>query len=198
VIQPAGVILAAGRASRMGRPKQLLPYGSTSVLGSVIAAADTSRLERVVVVIGAYVEDVSADAALTRVEVVVNPDPDRGNMSSLLIAAEQVGDRPILLMMGDMPGLPAEVIDAHLDAWARDPASMRVTAYLDRRGHPLLLPSALVADLPNLEGLRPLWALTADPSTAILAVDGNMPVDVDTPEDYRAALESRRREQDGG
>ncbi len=185
---PVGVILAAGLATRMGRPKQLLPYRDTTVLGSVIAAARASRLERVILVLGAYRDEVEAAVDTVGVAVVHNPEPERGNLSSLLIAGAEAGDAPIVLLMGDMPGIAPAVIDAHIAAWDESPAWMRVTEYHDGRGHPFLLAPDLVAGLSELEGPKPLWALTQMPAAESLVVDEPMPVDVDTPEDYGEAL----------
>jgi len=173
----------------MGRPKQLLPYGNTTVLGQVVDTAVDSRLSRVVVVVGSYYDEVVGRLQRDDVDVVTNPDPDRGNLSSLLVASGEVAPAPILLLMGDMPGLPAAVINRHLDEFAKAPAWLRVTEYSDGRGHPLLLSSELVADLDQLHGPKVLWRLTADERTRSLVVDGPMPVDVDTPEDYQAALD---------
>ncbi len=186
--RPVGVILAAGSATRMGRPKQLLPYRDTTVLGSVIAAARRSRLERVILVLGAYGDEVGAAVDTDRVEVVHNPAPERGNLSSLLVAAIELGDRPVLLLMGDMPGIDPAVIDAHLDAWEESPAPMRITGYSDTAGHPFMLSPEVVGTLSELDGPKPLWALARAATTEVLAVAQPMPVDVDTPEDYGEAL----------
>lgn len=186
--RPVGVILAAGLATRMGRPKQLLPYRDTTVLGSVIAAARASRLERVILVLGAYGDDVLAAVDTEGVEVVHNLQPERGNLGSLLIAVAEVGGSPVLLLMGDMPGIEPTVIDAHLDAWAESPAWMRITEYADGRGHPFMLSREFVAGLSELDGPKPLWALTQTPAAEALPFAAPMPVDVDTPEDYGEAL----------
>lgn len=186
--RPVGVILAAGLATRMGRPKQLLPYRDTTVLGSVIAAARASRLERVILVLGAYGDDVLAAVDTEGIEVVHNPQPERGNLSSLLIAVAEAAATPILLLMGDMPGVTSAVIDEHVAAWYESPAWMRLTEYNDGRGHPFLMSPDFVAGLSELEGPKPLWALTQAPATEALVVAQPMPVDVDTPEDYGEAL----------
>ena len=191
MIHPVGVVLAAGRADRMGQPKQLLPYGDNTLLGAVIDTAIASRLKRVVVVVGSYGETIVEALHGTDVQFLTNPDPDEGNLSSLLVASHEVAPAPILLLMGDMPGLSAAVIDAHLDAHAESPAWLRVTDYSDGRGHPLMLSAALVAELDDLQGPKVLWKLLADERARSLPIDEPMPVDVDTPEDYSAALERR-------
>ena len=185
--QPVGVVLAAGFSTRMGEPKQLLSYGDTTVLGAVVDTALQSRLERVVVVVGAEADAVRDAIADRAVEIVVNPAPERGNLSSLLCAAQHVGGGPLLLMMGDMPGLPVAVIDAHLEAWAQDPVDMRVTDYVDGRSHPLVIGAGLTARLGDLGGPKPLWKLAGAEDVATLPVQGEAPVDLDTPADYEIA-----------
>ena len=185
---PVAVILAAGRAERMGRPKQLLPYRDTTVLGAVVEAAGAAGFSRPVVVLGAYADEVRRVVDLAGCEVVVNPDPDRGNLSSLRVAAAITADAPVLLLMGDMPGIEPTVLAAHVEAHRREARWLRTTDYEDGIGHPFLLSAELMASLDDLGGSKPLWALTADERATSLEVAGPMPVDVDTPEDYEEAL----------
>ena len=183
-----GVILAGGLSIRMGQPKQLLPYGDGTVLDSVVDAARASKLERICVVLGAYEPEIRYTVGLHEAWTVVNPEPERGNLSSLQAAAKTVGDAAVVLLMGDMPGVEPEVIDRHLEAWSDDPAWLRTTTYADGVGHPFMLSPELIAGLDELSGPKPLWALTQDERTRTLEVSGPMPVDVDTPEDYTEAL----------
>ncbi len=186
--EPVGVILAAGLASRMGRPKQLLPYREGTVLGAVVSAARSSQLSRIAVVLGAYVDEIRHGLDLSEVTVVINPDPERGNLSSLQAAARQYLRSPLLLLMGDMPGIAPDVINDHLHANRLEPTWLRATKYTDGIGHPLMLSPELVAGLDDLAGPKPLWSLLHDERAAVLDVAAAMPVDVDTPEDYGEAL----------
>ena len=82
----AGVVLAAGDSSRMGRPKQLLPYRGTVLVQVAVATALASQLDPVVVVTGAYAAEVEAALDPGEATVIRNPDYRRGNMSSLHLA----------------------------------------------------------------------------------------------------------------
>jgi len=188
VTELVGVILAAGLATRMGSAKQSLPYGESTVLGSVIAAALASRLERVILVLGAHGNETLAAIDTAGIEVVNNPQPERGNPSSLLVATDRAGASPVLLLMGDMPGVDPAVIDAHLDAWSEHPAWMRVTEYSDGIGHPFTLSTELIDDMSSLESPKPLWAAAQSDRTEVLVIEAPMPVDIDTPEDYEDAV----------
>lgn len=185
---PVGVILAAGMATRMRRPKQLLRYGDTTVLGAVVATALESNLDRVVVALGAFESEIRAAIDLSAVEVVVNPEPERGNISSLRLAAGLLEAAPALLLMGDMPGVTAAVINAHLAAWRESPHWLVTTTYEDGMGHPFMLSPELLDSVDDLDGRKPLWRLAASTGATTLRVPGTMPVDIDTPADYHEAL----------
>lgn len=186
--EPVGVILAAGMSTRMGQPKQLLPFGDSTVLETVVDAALCSRLQRVIVVLGAYAEDILAAADLSDVEIVVNPEPERGNLSSLRAAAAVTGGAPVVLLMGDMPGLDPATIDAHLESAAAAPTWLATTTYRDGVGHPFLLSSEIMNRLDQMEGSKPLWRLTENERATSIVVSSDMPTDIDTPDDYGEAL----------
>ena len=82
-----GVVLAAGAAERMGNAKQLLPYKGAILLQHAVDAAEASRLDGVIVVTGAYADEVEAALRVDRAVTVRNPDFRRGNMSSLEVGA---------------------------------------------------------------------------------------------------------------
>ena len=83
----AGIVLAAGSATRMGEPKQLLPYRGSTLLNVVIASAEASRLDHVVVVTGANAEEVGASLVTERATVIFNPDFHRASHPFLLSRA---------------------------------------------------------------------------------------------------------------
>lgn len=173
----------------MGRPKQLLPYRDTTVLGSVVETAAASKLTRTIVVLGAYADAIRAEVDLAAVEVAVNPEPDRGNLSSLLVAVAAAPGDPLLLMMGDAPGLEVATIDEHVDTWHTDPNWLRATRYRDGVvAHPLLLSPELIADLGKDAAEKPLWRFVKSEQATELAVEATAPIDIDTPEDYARAL----------
>ncbi len=113
-----GVVLAAGAATRMGRPKQLMPYRGVPLLQHAVETAERSQLDRVVVVTGAYADDVEGELHTSRAVTVRNPDFRRGNMSSLECGALAVPEAgSYLLLMGDHPDVSVDVIDALVDLW---------------------------------------------------------------------------------
>lgn len=187
-----GIVLAAGESARMGQPKQLLPFEGTTLLHFVIAQAERSRVDDVVVVTGANAEEVEDHMDLRRAVVARNPDYRRGNMSSLATGAGVVPDADaVLLLMGDMPGVDTEVIDRFVDLWRDGQPWAAVAAYQDGIAHPFLLSAPALEAALELEQPKALWTfLVAEPAGDVrhLNVERTRPRDVDTPEDYVALL----------
>jgi molybdenum cofactor cytidylyltransferase len=187
-----GIVLAAGAAERMGRPKQLLPLAGTTLIDVVVQRALASRLPRLVVVTGASHTAVSAAIAPRDVEIVHNASYLDGNLSSLRAGAAAVGDaEAVVILLSDMPGVAPESINGMIDTWDRLHPWAAVASYPDREGHPLLLSRTALEHSLSLEGPKALWRmlrLAPHGEVAHVEFDTAMPIDVDTPHDYEALL----------
>ena len=183
-----GIVLAAGAATRMGTPKQLLPLRGKPMLQHAVDAAEASRLDRVVVVTGAQADDVEAALGVVRAITVRNPDFRRGNMSSLECGADALARAAAyVVLMGDHPDVAVEVIDRVVAVWHAEAPWGVVVAYRDRVGHPFLLSRAALDEAIGIGGPKLLWRLLAEDGTGRvlrLQVDRDAPVDVNTPGDY--------------
>lgn len=185
-----GIILAAGQSRRLGRPKQILPFGDTTVLGRTVANAEASSLERILVVLGAVRDDVVAALAPTRAEIVPNERFELGPLSSVLAGLDAAGAcDAVMLLLGDMPTVDAMVIDTVASAWRRLRPWAAATSYRGDLAHPLVFSAAAFATLRGLTGERPVWDLITRRSEDVLAiaVDRPVPGDIDTWEDYQQA-----------
>lgn len=184
-----GVILAAGSSTRMGKPKQLLPFGGATILQTVVRSAEASQLEEVMVVVA---DTFDTDAvSLERAEWAVNPNPGEGNLSSLLAGSDAWPGQPVMVLLGDMPGVGTDVIDALLQAWDADPGYAAIARYTDGEGHPFILSDPFVASLAHYEGDKALWPLLHEEAKGeVLRLDipSFKPADINTEEDYRNAL----------
>jgi molybdenum cofactor cytidylyltransferase len=191
-----GIVLGAGSSKRLGRPKQTLRFGSTTLLGHVVADVEGSALDRVVVVVGGDAEGVESTLQPTRARVVSNDDYSSGCASSLLAgldAAHEPGaNEPtaMMLLLGDMPGVDKTVIDLVLDQYNRNPSWAGVTRYRDGSiGHPFLFSSAAFETLRALHGDKAVWKIVdREPESRVrrIPVDADLPTDVDTWDDYLA------------
>src|SRR6266850_1454192 len=124
----AALLLAAGRSTRMGRPKLLLPWGKTSVLGHLIDQWQVLQAEQIAVVCAA--DDLLIQAELDRLGFsanyrIVNPAPDRGMLSSIQCAAQWPGWRADLthwaIVLGDQPHISHETLQTIVSFSAANP-----------------------------------------------------------------------------
>lgn len=187
-----GLVLGAGGSRRLGRPKQLLPYRDGTLLGHVVGVARACRFDQLVVTVGGAADEVRARADLSGAEVVVNDAYGDGCSSSIAAALGVVDARcdVLVLMLGDQPGVSAETVAALLAG--RGDAALAVCRYDDGRGHPVAFGRAVFADLARLHGDKGVWRLLdrAGDAVAEVRVDGPVPIDVDTEDDYAAVLAS--------
>ncbi len=185
-----GLVLAAGGSKRLGQAKQLLPYGGAPLLGHVLQTARSCPFDQLLCVVGGASAEVRRVVDLRAVEVVDNEQYGAGCSSSIAAALEHVDERcdVLVLMLGDQPGVGAANVEALLDG--RGDAPLAACAYRDGRGHPLAFARSMFGELAGLHGDKGVWKLmdryTAD--VVDVAMDGPVPLDVDTWEDYRRVL----------
>jgi molybdenum cofactor cytidylyltransferase len=182
-----GLVLAAGGSKRLGRPKQLLPYGPATLLDHVLETARSCRFDQLVCVIGGEADSVRAQVDLDGAEVVENRAFGEGCSSSIAAALDALDPRcdVLVLMLGDQPDVTAETVATLLEG--RGDAPIAVCRYADGRGHPMAFSRDLFPELRTLHGDKAVWKLVDRHAEAAadVPVDGPIPQDVDTWEDYR-------------
>ena len=187
-----GVVLGAGRSSRFGSPKQLLPFGDTTLLGQVVRNADASSLDRIVVVLGRASGELREALDFGRAGIVENTSYGTGCASSLLAGLDAAGDdcEAIFLLLGDQPGVLPEFIDRALSEWRDERPWAAVCSYRGRLGHPFVFSRDAFSDLRDLHGDKAVWKLIEEYPDKVreIEIDAGLPPDVDTPEDYDRAL----------
>jgi molybdenum cofactor cytidylyltransferase len=185
-----GLVLGAGGSSRLGQPKQLLPYGERTLLEHTVDTARQCGFDQIVVPIGGAADEVRQRVDLSGADVVVNYDYGEGCSSSIAAALETVDPRceVLVLMLGDQPGVTPAMIDALLAG--RGDAPLAVCRYDDGRGHPLAFDRRIFSQLADLHGDKGVWRLLDERAEEVVEVRiaGNVPLDVDTPDDYQAVL----------
>ena len=215
----AAIVPAAGRSRRMGRPKLLLPVGGTggaggTVIGATLAALAAGGAGRIATVIrpgdrplrawlrgqaAAEIARRTGRAAGTGPELVavVNPHPERGMLSSIVIGLEALGGpsgpgssppEPLLVCPADLPELAPATVAAVLARLAATDAGLAVPVHAGRRGHPLAIAAGLAAEIPGLDpavGLRQLLERHPDRLAEVPVADPGCVRDLDTEEDYR-------------
>jgi molybdenum cofactor cytidylyltransferase len=187
-----GLVLGAGGSQRLGRPKQLLPYRDGTLLGHVVGVARTCSFEQLVVALGGAAQEVREHVDVRGAEVVVNDAYGEGCSSSIAAALRAVDPRcdVLVLMLGDQPGVTAATVAALL-AGSGD-APLAVCRYDDGRGHPIAFARDTFGALADLHGDKGVWRLLDQRAAEVaeVRIEGAIPLDVDTEEDYAAVLAS--------
>lgn len=186
-----GIVLGAGASRRLGRPKQTLVFGDTTLLGWTLRNVEASGLDRVVLVVGGAADDVLAGLRPARAEVVRNDSYGTGCASSLLAGLDAAGScDAVMLLLGDMPGIDPEVIDGVRMAWDRQRPWGAVTSYRGILGHPFVFSAAAFDTLRGLHGDKAVWKVVDSQPDLVerIPVDQPLPLDVDTWEDYELTL----------
>jgi molybdenum cofactor cytidylyltransferase len=189
------MVLAAGKSTRMGRTKALLPVGDNDTfLTRIIRSFRTAGVEDVVVVLGHDADAIisALDARGVAARIVVNADYERGQFSSLL-AGLQVVDRPgvsgMLLTLVDVPLVSPETIRAVVARHRATAAPLIRPVSGDRHGHPVLIDRRLFEALRHadpIQGAKPVVRANASAAGDVEVNDEGAFLDVDTPEDYAA------------
>ena len=184
----AGLVLAAGGSRRLGRPKQLLPYGGATLLDHTVATARECEFDQLLVAVGGEWEKVRERVDLSGAEVVVNPGFGAGCSSSIAVAMEALD-----LMLGDQPGVVPATVRVLLAA--RGDAPIAVCRYENGRGHPFAFGHEVFGDLISLHGDKAVWRMLDERADAVteVAVAGRVPLDVDTWADYEAVVAASGR-----
>jgi molybdenum cofactor cytidylyltransferase len=185
-----GLVLAAGGSSRLGRPKQVLPYRGATLLDAVLDTARACRFDQLVVALGGAADEVRAQVDLSGADVVVNDEFGSGCSSSIAAAMRVVDPRceSLVLMLGDQPEVAVDSVAALIAG--RGDAPLAVCRYADERGHPFAFARETFGELERLHGDKGVWKLlerrAAD--VAEVPVAGVVPLDVDTWEAYEAVV----------
>jgi molybdenum cofactor cytidylyltransferase len=186
----AGLVLAAGGSRRLGRPKQLLPFGEATLLDHTVATARACAFDQLLVAVGGDADEVRARVNLEGADVVVNPGFGAGCSSSIAVAVDALDPAAtvLVLMLGDQPGVVPETVRALLAG--RGDAPLAVCRYDDGRGHPFAFERAVFDDLRNLHGDKAVWRMLEQrpEDVAEVPMAGPVPLDVDTWEDYEAVV----------
>jgi molybdenum cofactor cytidylyltransferase len=152
----AGVVLAAGGASRFGSAKQLAELDGVPLLEHAIRAIEAvAAIERIVVVLGARAEEIRAGVDFGSAEVVVCEDWASGQAASLRCGVAAVADEAeaVVLTLGDMPRVTPQVIARFAELAAEHGTQTRARGVFDGApGHPVALGRAYFADVMALEG----------------------------------------------
>jgi molybdenum cofactor cytidylyltransferase len=182
------ILLAAGRSSRMGAFKPLLPFGNKTVIECCIDYLREGGVGEIVVVVGHRADDVRR--RVSGVTFAVNPDPDSEMGASIAAGVRELPEsaQATLIALVDHPAVPATVVKELLDSW-QSGARIVIPSWQGRGGHPVLVDLSFKPELLNLPASGGLRVLFEAHSNKVQRVPVGSPFiarDMDTWDDYTA------------
>jgi molybdenum cofactor cytidylyltransferase len=193
------IILGAGASSRMGKPKLLLPWRDSTVIGHLLSQWQEVGAAQIAVVLRA--NDAALAAELDRLDFskqdrIENPQPEHGMFSSIVCAANWNGWQKEIsswaVVLGDQPHLRTETLRQLLEFSAQNKDAVCQPVFGGRTGHPVILPPTAFVKLKNSGAgtLKDFLNLTVLPRVQCSVADPGLSLDMDTPEDYKRLQDS--------
>ncbi|MCC7117264.1 MAG: putative selenium-dependent hydroxylase accessory protein YqeC [Anaerolineales bacterium] len=184
----AGIILAAGDATRFGKPKQLLDWKGKPFVRQVAETALKAGLEPVVVVTGACHAEIESCLSELPITLIQNPHPAEGQSASIKIGLQSISGPvgSVVFLLADQPQIPVNVIQALTEMHARAlPAILAPLVLEEKRANPILFDRVTFSDLMQLTGDVGGRGIFHKHQVDYLPWhDERLLLDVDTPEDY--------------
>lgn len=195
-ISAAVIVLAAGDSSRMGRPKALLHWRGKPMIEHVLNTARAGGCTRSLVVLGRDVEAIMTGADLGDAQVLVNPDPAQGQVSSIKLGMQHqdFSTDCCVVWPVDCPLVQAGDVRALIASYAQMRTSLMrifIPTHGGRRGHPMLVDIGFRQPFMLLGPGQTARKVIDDNHTQVQEVPTTNPgvlVDIDTPDEYQAAL----------
>lgn len=189
----AAVIAAAGQSRRMGEPKQLLPWGASTVIATVAGNLLAAGAQPVICVTGHQHAQIGDALATLPVQLVYNV----AYAATEMLTSYQLGLQTLattnccgaLLALGDQPHLTVAVLQTIMRQIQATPDRLVIPSHNQRRGHPIYLPRGLWAELLALDETASLRTVIAQHTNEIVyAVVDTAAIlrDMDTPAEYQA------------
>ncbi len=191
------VVLGAGASSRMGRPKLLLPWGDTTVIGHIICQWRELGARQIGVVMRE--NDTNLTAELKRLKLprtcrITNLHPEHGMFSSILCAANWNGWKKQIasfaIVLGDQPQLHLETLRGLLQYHSEYSDAVCQPEFAGGARHPVLMPRGIFKKLKisDAETMKDFLKLLPCPPVLYPVNDAGLLLDLDTPEDYIEAM----------
>ena len=180
----SAIILAAGRSTRMGQQKLLMPWGGTTVLGKVINTLRESEINDIILVTNSELA-----SRITQYDLRITLNDGNEMLSSLQLGLQEQkpSAEAALVCLGDQPQIEERSVRSVCDAFKINKSNLVVPSYQMRRGHPWLVARPLWEEILAMQAGESMRDFLNAHQNAIEYVNLDMPTilqDLDTPEDY--------------
>ena len=186
----SGVILAAGEGSRMGAiPKALLRIQDKTFLEIISENLFLSVRGKVFIVLGYYSELIKKELKFEKEIILINSEPERGQLSSLQTAIRHMPEEvtAIMVTLADLPLIKLSTYMKLIESWSLNSDMIHVPMADNKRGHPVIFPKRFFKDLllaPQEKGARSVVRNNPDSLIQVEVQDKGIFRDFDTIEDY--------------
>lgn len=186
----AALVLAAGSSARMGRLKALLPLGQSTLLEETVQRFLAAGIEDIRVVVGHKAEEIIPVLARSNVAWILNPNHERGMLSSILAGIEGLDEtvEAFFVIPADIPLVKPETIRTLTEGFPGNRPMVVYPCMQGRRGHPPLISIACMAEKPSWDypgGLRAFLGRFEKHAAEVDVIDQGILADCDTPLDYQ-------------
>jgi molybdenum cofactor cytidylyltransferase len=177
----------------MGEPKQLLPFGESTIVETVVDSMLDAKFDEVIVVIGHCAAEIEKQLGTRPIRTVFNADYREGMLTSAQtgLRALEASDA-FALMLVDQPFITSALIDQVIDAYTQTDKGIALPSYNYRRGHPVLFHRRYADDILALDaesgGVRTLFKKYGDDIHYVTVDTDRVLRDIDYREDYERAL----------
>jgi molybdenum cofactor cytidylyltransferase len=185
------VILAAGDSTRMGYPKALLPYGNKTFLTHILETVRKTGLAAPIIVLGRSATVISAAVTAPAASIRINPDPDRGQLSSIQIGLSSLprDAEAAMIWPVDQPAVSEILVRCLAQVFVQSECRMAFPKHGEKRGHPAILHRSVIPeflDAPLSEGPKKIILQHLQAIIEFATEESAVVQDIDTPSEYEA------------
>jgi molybdenum cofactor cytidylyltransferase len=185
----SAILLAAGESNRMGQPKQLMPFGQSTILERTIDTLLDSVVSETILVVGYREEEIRKTIAGKPVKIAINPDYKQGMSASIIAGLKQVDKRAraVLIALGDQPFVDSQTITSLVEAFIANNKGIIIPVYQGRWGNPVIFAIRYKDELLNLKGDvggREIIKRHPDDALEVAVNSEGVLLDIDTIESY--------------
>ncbi|WP_223034210.1 nucleotidyltransferase family protein [Hanstruepera marina] len=196
----ATLILAAGRSSRMGQPKQLLPWGTSFLLDDIIKTLSQIPQGKIIVVLGSNYGMIESKIKHHSIDIVYNADYNKGMGSSIstgLSAIQKLCNdcEGVMIALADQPLIPVLHYTTVIETFSKGKKQIIASAYESKRlGVPALFDRHYFKHLIDLDGDRGAKSIIKQNRDNVIAIDAkDYMADLDTLEDYNSLYKANHQ-----
>lgn len=188
------IILAAGNSSRLGQPKQLLPFKNTTLLKNTIAEASLVPNSTIIVVTGSNHELIEKELQTSKLKITFNPNWESGMSSSIVAGLNELqlshpDIKNTILTVCDQPFVTSSVFGNLVNEYHKTGKGIIASSYSETLGTPVLFDKKYfnqLLELKGQEGAKKIISKFLDDTVSIPFEKGN--IDIDTEEDYNKLM----------